>query len=340
MLDAAVGRSPAAPSERRHTTVAAVHSPACALPANVVGNAGIAATLGVDEHWIVKRTGVTERRHARPEERLSDLATEAGRGALERAGLAPEEIDLVLVATSTPDELMPNAAPLVAHALGARRAGAFDVGAACSGFLGALLLAAGQVESGRARNVLVIGADVMARYLDPHDARSAALVGDGAGALIVAADEHGYGVGSGLMRTDAYGADLVHIQRDTQTFVMHGQDTFRFAVDALSTVTREVLDEAGRELADVDLFVYHQANARILRAVGARLDLPEERVVSTVEWTGNTIAASIPIALAAADAAGRLAPGSLVLLAAIGAGFVWGATLVGWGLGSAEPDAT
>jgi 3-oxoacyl-[acyl-carrier-protein] synthase-3 len=322
---------PEAGAVRQHAG-AAIHSVAAALPEGVVENAPIAERLGVDERWIVKRTGVSSRRRAAPDARLADLAVRAGQSALDRADLAAGDVDLVLVATSTADDLMPNAAPLVADALGAKRAGAFDVGAACHGFLGALTLAAGQAESGRIDHALVIGADVMSRYVDADDPRSAALIGDGAGALVVSRHENGRGVGPTLMRVDGHGAELVHMRRTTSTFVMEGQGTFRFAVEALASSTQELLEETGRSLDDVDLFVYHQANSRILSAVGARLDLPPEKVINTVAWTGNTIAASIPVALADADAQGRLGQGTRLLLGAIGAGFVWGTMLAEWGL--------
>jgi 3-oxoacyl-[acyl-carrier-protein] synthase-3 len=302
-----------------------------ALPAGVVSNREIAARLGVTERWIESRTGVLERRSAAADERLSDLATRAGRDALDRAGMTASAIDLVVVATCSADESVPAAAPLVAGALGADRAGAFDVNAACTGFLAALDLACAQVESGRVANALVIGAEVMSRLVNPSDRRTAALFGDGAGAVLVEGSGSAR-VGPTVLRSDASGAP--HIRTDgheRRTLEMDGHETFKAAVARLSEVTLEALAAAEQELGDVDLYVYHQANGRILSAVGEKLGLPTERVVNAIGSLGNTSAASIPLALAAAERDGRLVAGSRVLLAAFGAGFTWGATTLTWG---------
>jgi 3-oxoacyl-[acyl-carrier-protein] synthase-3 len=318
----------------RGATVTAVGS---ALPAGVVSSAAIAARLGVTERWIESRTGVLERRSASADERLSDLATRAGRDALERAGIDAAAIDLVVVATCTADEAVPAAAPLVAGVLGATRAGAFDVNAACTGFLAALDLACAQVESGRVANALVIGADIMSRLVNPTDRRTAALFGDGAGAVLVEASPGATCVGPTVLRSDASGAP--HIRSDghaRETLQMDGHETFKAAVARLSEVTLEALAAAEQDLADTDLFVYHQANGRILSAVGEKLGLPPEKVVNAIGSLGNTSAASIPLALAAAERDGRLTPGARVLLAAFGAGFTWGATTLSWG---SAPDA-
>lgn len=311
------------------TRTAGVLACATALPAASVPTAAIAQRLGVEEDWIVSRTGVRARHVAAPGERLSELATRAGAAALERAGLEADELDLVLVATLTADELTPNAAPLVAHALGASRAGAFDVGAACTAFVSALACGAAWIEAGRARYVLVVGADVLSRFVDHGDRRTAALFGDGAGAVVLGAGE-GAGLGPVVLHQDGSQWERIIARRERGVIEMDGQETFRHAVARLSEVTGEALAAAGLELDDVDLFVYHQANARITRAVGERLGLDPERVVDCIAQTGNTSAATLPLALAHAEAAGRLERGAKVLLAAFGAGFTWGGAVLEW----------
>jgi 3-oxoacyl-[acyl-carrier-protein] synthase-3 len=311
---------------------AAVVGVGAALPSQVVPTSAIAERLGVTERWIESRTGVSARRFASSEDRLSDLATAAGRDALERSGVEAESIDLVIVATCTADEVMPAAAPLVAGALGADRAAAYDLNAACSGFLAALDAAGAQIESGRAGHALVIGADLMSRLVNPDDRRTAALFGDGAGAVVLAPVADGPSrIGPTLMRADASGAPFVRSGYSPASLEMDGHETFKAAVARLSEATLDALRLAGLALSDVDLFVYHQANARILTAVGERLSLPPERVVNAIGELGNTSAASIPLALAFAERDGRLVPGARVLLAAFGAGFTWGATTLSWG---------
>jgi 3-oxoacyl-[acyl-carrier-protein] synthase-3 len=313
---------------------AAVTSVGAAIPERVVPTSEIAARLGVTDGWIESRTGVRERRFAAPGERLSDLAAAAGRDALERApGIDASSLDLVVVATCTADKAMPAAAPLVAGLLGAARAGAYDVNAACTGFLAAFDLACAQIESGRAGHALVIGADLMSRLVNPDDRRTAALFGDGAGAVVVSGASPGR-VGPALLRADSSGAPFIGAGHQPASLVMDGHETFKAAVTRLSEVTVDALAAAEWALADVDVFVYHQANARILSAVGERLALPPERVVNAIGSLGNTSAASIPLALAAAERDGRLLrPGARVLLAAFGAGFTWGATTLVWGGG-------
>jgi 3-oxoacyl-[acyl-carrier-protein] synthase-3 len=310
---------------------AAVTAVGSALPARVVPSTAIAERLGVTERWIESRTGVSERRFASCDERLSDLAARAGLDALQASGLDPASLDLVIVATCTADEAVPAAAPLVAGALGATRAGAYDVNAACTGFLAALDLACAQVESGRAANVLVIGADIMSRLVNPTDRRTAALFGDGAGAVVITAAGSAR-VGPTILRSDATGAPHIRSEaHERETLQMDGHETFKAAVTRLAEVTLEALATTDQEPADIDLFVYHQANARILSAVGEKLGLPQEKVVNAIGSLGNTSAASIPLALAAAARDGRLTPGTRVLLAAFGAGFTWGATTLTWG---------
>jgi 3-oxoacyl-[acyl-carrier-protein] synthase-3 len=303
-----------------------------ALPSRVVPTSEIAARLGVTEQWIESRTGVRERRFASDTDRLCDLAAAAGHDALARAEVAADSLDLVIVATCTADAPLPATAPLVAGLLGATRAGAFDVNAACNGFIVALDIACAQVESGRAQRVLVIGAELMSRLVDPDDRRTAALFGDGAGALVV---DGAWLLGPTVLRTDAEGDSYIRSGYDRASLRMDGHETFKAAVTRLSEVTLEALAAAGLTPADINLFVYHQANARILSAVGERLALPADRIVNAIGTLGNTSAASIPLALAAAERDGSLQPGSRLLLAAFGAGFTWGATTLTWGGGDA-----
>ena len=301
-----------------------------AVPGRLVANREIADRLGVDEEWIAKRTGTSVRPWAGDGERLADLAARAAAEALERAGVAAGELDLVLVATSSPDEICPNTAPLVAGLIGADRAGAFDVGSACTGWLAALGMACGQIESGRAGHALVIGADFMSRFLDFSDRDTAPLFADGAGAAVVSRVHGGAeGMGPILLRSDASGAAWIRLERGGR-ISMQGQETFRAAVSRLAEVTEEALAGAGVDVGQVDLFVYHQANSRIIRAVGQRLDLPSERVLDYVDRFANSSTATLPIALAVAESEGRLKAGQTVLLASFGGGFTWGATVLQW----------
>jgi 3-oxoacyl-[acyl-carrier-protein] synthase-3 len=329
-------RRPAAWRGLRSALVASV---ATCMPETVVENSAIAARIGVDDAWIVKRTGIRARRIARTDERLSDLAASAGRLALHRAGVDAVDVDLVLVATTTADEVLPNAAPLVADAVGAKRAGAIDLGAACTGFLSGLMLATGMIEGGRADTVLLIGADLMSRITDPDCRGTAAVFGDGAGAAVLTATDTGGGIGPVTLGADGgAGAGLIVVDRDEALIRMQGQETFRHAVARMTQATRDALALAQLSLADVDLFVYHQANGRILRAVGEQLGVPEDRVIDCIAEYGNTSAATLPVALDYAVRTGRLQAGDRVLLGAFGAGFTWGAAVLEWGGGGIEPS--
>ena len=299
------------------------------LPEEVVPNDPIAKRIGVDDEWIVRRTGIRSRRRAAPDERLIDLAANAGAQALKDAQTDPDEIDLVLVASLSQDQLTPNAAPLVAHALGADRAGALDLGAACSGWLSGLSLAAAQVEIGRADRVLLIGAEILTRLTDYEDRKTAALWGDGAGAVVIGADGDG-AIGPVVLSADGGLADVITASHEERLLRVEGHETFQTAVKRLSEATLEALERAELTLDDIDLFVYHQANARILRAVGERLDLAPEKVADYIAEVGNTSAASIPLTLALLRDDGRLHAGQRVLVSAIGAGFTWGAGTIDW----------
>jgi 3-oxoacyl-[acyl-carrier-protein] synthase III len=310
------------------TRTPGIASIAAELPGRVIENEELARPLGIDSEWISSRTGVQRRRRAQGET-LVDLAAVAGARALALAEVDPAELDLVLVATFTPDQLQPHAAPLVADRLGASSAGAMDVGAACTGFLSALSLAAAQLESGRARAALLVGAELLSRVTDFGDRRTAGLFGDGAGAAVVTAGGPGQ-IGPVALRCDGGRAELIQATHDERLIRMDGRATFRAAVAAMSDVTQEVVSDAGLALEEIDLFVYHQANSRIISAVGERLGLPGGRVIDCLAEYGNTSAASIPIALSQAAGQGMLRKGSRVLLSAFGAGLTWGAGIIEW----------
>ena len=300
------------------------------LPEQIVNNLPISERLGIDDHWIEKRTGIRSRRHAMPHERLSDLATAAGKAAVEDAGIDAAELDAVLVATTSADEITPNAAPYVATAIGATKANAMDIGAACTAFVTALSVGTSMIEAGRAETVLVIGADALSRFTDFDDKRTAALFGDGAGAIVLG-NQDGGGVGPFVFGNDAELAEAIIARREDPVLRMDGHTTFNSATAALVNSTREAVELAGLTLDDVNLFVYHQANARITKAVAERLELPMERVADYIGDIGNTSAASIPLALAFAREDDRLHPGDTILVAAVGAGFTWGGAVLEWG---------
>jgi 3-oxoacyl-[acyl-carrier-protein] synthase-3 len=303
------------------------------LPVQRLATAELAERFGLSEDWIISRTGVRERPVAGSDERLSDYAARAGRAALERAGVDPAEVDLVLAATITQDELTPNTAPLVAHAIGAYRAGAIDVGAACTGFLSAAAMAAAQIETGRCRWVLVVGADFITRIVDWEDKRSAPLFGDAAGAVVFGPGGDGPGaVGPIVLGADgSETARAIVIEHSDRKIQMNGPEVYRHALARMAESTLEAVERAGLTLDDIDLFAYHQANARITRALGERLGLDPARVVDCIENYGNSSSATLPLALATAEADGRLKPGTRVLLGAFGGGFVWGGGVVEWG---------
>jgi 3-oxoacyl-[acyl-carrier-protein] synthase III len=309
---------------------AAIAGVGLAVPEQVRTNAAIAARLGVDEQWISRRTGTSERRVAAPGDRLDQFAARAAQAALAQAGLDAAGVDVVLVGTTSAEDMSPHAAPLVAADIGARGAAAIDVSAACTGFLSCLVMGAGMIESGRARTVLAIGADLLSRYLDEDDANSAMLFGDGAGAAVLTAAYGGSRIGPAVLSSDGGRRQLIRLARDELLIRMDGPTVYRHAVQLMSEVTEQAVAQAKLTLGDIDLFVYHQANSRIIDAVGQRLHLDPARVVDVVGTFANTSAASLPIALAAAQQDGRLHGGDRVLLAAFGAGLVWGGVVVTW----------
>jgi 3-oxoacyl-[acyl-carrier-protein] synthase-3 len=318
-----------APRRRRGTT-AGIFGIGAALPDLVVTNADLEQRLDTTDEWIVRRTGIRERRHLAPDEPLADLAAEACRLALEDAGRTGAEVDQVIVSTITPDRVTPGLAPEVARLIGAPQASAVDVNAACAGFLYALDQAAALVESGRASVVLVCGAEALSRITDHDDRSTAVIFGDGAGAVVVAGGDLELGIGSFVLGADGDQADLLYAESDERMLRMEGSEVYRHAVRRMVQASREALERAGRTVEDVDLFVAHQANARIIDAAATELGVPREKVAINVDRTANTSSASIPLALARAEEDGQLKPGATVALAAFGAGFVWGAGIVTW----------
>lgn len=310
---------------------AALAGAGMAVPEHVMTNAAIAARLGVDEEWITRRTGTSERHVAAPGQRLDQFAAEAARVALRRAAVEAADVDAVLVGTTSAEEMSPHAAPLVAADIGAQGAAAVDISAACTGFLSCLIMGAGMIESGRARTVLAIGADLLTRYLDQDDPSSAMLFGDGAGAVVLTSADGASHVGPAVLCSDGRHRQLIRLARDELLIRMDGPAVYRHAVQLMTSVTEQAVRRAGLTLADISLFVFHQANSRIIDAVGKRLGLDPARVLDVVGSFANTSAASLPIGLAIAQRDGRLHDGDRVLLAAFGAGLVWGGVVVTWG---------
>jgi 3-oxoacyl-[acyl-carrier-protein] synthase III len=310
---------------------AAIAGLGTALPPDAVGSDDIARRIGVEPDWILRRTGIASRRRLAPGARLTDLAIAAAREALADAAIDPANVDAVLVATATADEVMPAAAPLVATAIEAGNAMAWDVNLACTGFLAALEQGAALVESGRARSAVVVAAEALSRVTDHTDRKTAALFGDGAGAAVLTADGP-LRLGHSVLRADGADAGALLVDHADRLVRMDGQLVFQRAVAAMERCCREVLDAAQLDVSDVDLVVPHQANARITAALAERLGLPAERVVDAIRELGNTGAASIPLALALAWDDGRFPLRGRILLTAFGAGFASGATLVEIGM--------
>ncbi|MEA2148701.1 MAG: 3-oxoacyl-[acyl-carrier-protein] synthase [Solirubrobacteraceae bacterium] len=301
-----------------------------ALPEHIVTNADFAAYLDTSDEWIQRRTGIKERRHLNGSRSLTDLAVEACNAALADAGRDPCDVDHVIVSTLTPDRLMPGMAPAIADLIGANGAAAVDINAACSGFLYALDQAAALVESGRCKLVLVCAAEALSRITDRNDRGTAILFADGAAAVVVAAGDLEIGCTPFVLRSDGIHGDLLYASSDERLLRMEGQEVYRHAVERMVGATAEALTRARMTVDDIDLFVAHQANARIIEASARRLGVPEEKVVINVDLVANTSSASIPLALHQAEREGRLRPGATVALAAFGAGFVWGAGVLSW----------
>ena len=312
----------------RRSIIAGVGS---ALPRRQVTNAELSQTVDTTDEWIVERTGIRNRYIASDGETTGSLATEAARRALEHAGLQPSEIDLIVLATATPDQTFPSTATKVQAALGINDCIAFDVHAVCTGFLYALTVADSMLRSGSAGKALVIGAETFSRILDWEDRATCVLFGDGAGALVLSGGEGDSGILSTKLHADGRHNDLLFVDGGPSTtgtvgkLRMKGREVFRHAVVNLAQVMGEVLDGAGLSPDDVDWVVPHQANARILEATAKKLGLPPEKVVVTVDRHANTSAASVPLAFDTAVKDGRIKRGDIVVLEAMGGGFTWGA---------------
>jgi 3-oxoacyl-[acyl-carrier-protein] synthase-3 len=308
-----------------------------ALPARVVSNDELAQTVDTSDEWIRERTGITQRYFAGPGETTATLATEAARRALADAGLTIADIDLIVLATATPDMTFPATATLVQKALGGSGFPAFDVAAVCSGFLYALGTADAMIRSGMAHKALVIGAETFSRLLDWEDRTTCVLFGDGAGAFVIGAND-GADPDQGILATqlhaDGEHCDLLYVDGGPSTtgtvghLRMKGREVFRHAVTNLAQVLGDVLEKAGHSAADIDWVVPHQANLRILDATARKLGLPMDKVVITVDRHANTSAASVPLAFDTAWRDGRIKRGQLVILEAMGGGFTWGASLL------------
>ncbi|MEN3342500.1 MAG: 3-oxoacyl-[acyl-carrier-protein] synthase [Actinomycetota bacterium] len=309
----------------------------CRVPDRVVRNDELAQYVDTSDEWILERTGIRERRIAAPEEALSDLALPACLDALDQAGVGGDEIDLLIVATVTPDMAFPSTAALLADALGATDAAAYDLSAGCTGFMYALAQGYGMLAGGLARRALVVGGDVLSRILDWDDRSTLVLFGDGAGAVVLeSAPEKGF-IGFELGADGSGGANLwlpgsgSRLFDDPERYVkMNGREVFKFATRILVQSAEQLLAACGVSIDDVDVYIPHQANTRIIDHATRRLGVPRERVVVNVDRYGNTSSGSIPLALADAAADGRLRPGELVLMTGMGAGLTWGSALMRW----------
>ena len=302
-----------------------------ALPKRRISNEELAQKVDTSDAWIVERTGIKSRYIADDGETTASLATDAARRALEHAGLAATDVDLIVLATATPDQTFPSSATKVQAALGINDCIAFDVHAVCTGFLYALSVADSMLRSGNASKALVIGAETFSRILDWEDRATCVLFGDGAGALVLSAEETDGGILATKLHADGRHNDLLFVDGGPSTtgtvgkLRMKGREVFRHAVVNLADVLHEVLAAAGLSADDVDWVVPHQANARILDATARKLGLPAEKVVVTVDEHANTSAASVPLAFDAAVKDGRIKRGDIVVLEAMGGGFTWGA---------------
>lgn len=316
-----------------------------ALPKTVVTNADLEKLVDTSDEWIRSRTGIRERRVAQPGEAASEFAIAAGRQALEMAGVRPDEVDLIIVATATPDMIFPATAALVQDALGCKRAAAFDLSVACPGWVYAVVMAQQTIATGLYNCVLVIGADLLTKLVDWTDRNTCVVFGDAAGAAVLQPVSAGRGILSSVLGSDGAGGCHLHVPAggslrptspetvaNRQHFIkMNGQEVYKFAVRVMAEATGEVLAKAGLSTKDIDLLVPHQANIRIVDAAAKRLELDPSKVVVNLDRYGNTSSASIPVALCEAHQEGRIKDGDLLLLVSFGAGLAWGAIALRWG---------
>ncbi|WP_348624956.1 beta-ketoacyl-ACP synthase III [Paenibacillus peoriae] len=314
------------------------------VPEKILTNKDLEAIVETSDEWIVSRTGIQERHIAAPEQATSDLAYEAAIKALESAGMTAQDLDLIIVATVTPDMAFPSTACILQDKLGAKGAAAFDLSAACSGFVYGLATATSFIKTGIYNNALIIGADCLSRITDYTDRNTCVLFGDGAGAVVIGEVPEGRGfqsfdlgaegAGGSLLKLEAGGSRLPAsadtLENKQHYIYMNGREVFKFAVRVMGTATVDVLEKAGLSKDDIDLFVPHQANVRIIQSAMQRLDLPEEKVVVNVHKYANTSAASIPLALVEAAEEGRMKEGDRVLMVGFGGGLTWGASVLVW----------
>ncbi len=318
------------------TRRAAIIGTGSQLPRRVVTNAELAARIDTSDEWIVERTGIRQRYVAEEGETTSTLATEAARKALAAAGVEASDIGLIIVATATPDHTFPSVATQVQANLGIADGVAFDVQAVCSGFLYAVTVGENMLRAGSADRALIIGAETFSRILDWEDRTTCVLFGDGAGAVVLQAEDGERGILASALHADGRHRELLYVDGGPSTtgtvghLRMQGREVFRHAVVNLASVLNETLDRAGLKIDDIDWLVPHQANRRILEGTARKLGLSPDKVVMTVDRHANTSAASIPLALDEAVRDGRIKPGQLVILEAMGGGFTWGAAAVRW----------
>jgi 3-oxoacyl-[acyl-carrier-protein] synthase III len=340
--------APSARHQRLTGRPTTITSLATYVPPRLLTNADLERLVDTTDEWILQRTGIRERHIVDPGVATSDLAKEAALAAIERAGLTPQDIGLIIVGTVTPDMMFPSTACILQHKIGATRAWGFDLSAACSAFTYSLTTASQIVASGSVEHALVVGADVMSSIIDYQDRATCVLFGDGAGAVVVSATtsessggildfEHEIDGSGGPALCMPAGGSLRPPSHETIDQRLHyvkqdGQAVFKFAVRKTEEIARRLLDRNGLTPADLDLFVSHQANRRIIQSATERLGMPTEKVIINIERFGNTTAATIPLALNDAVCSGRLKKGNLVLLASVGAGFTVGAVLVRWGI--------
>jgi 3-oxoacyl-[acyl-carrier-protein] synthase-3 len=326
-----------------HGSAIAITGIGAYAPERVVTNDDLSQMMETSDEWIVERTGIRERRVAADDEALTDLALPAAREALEHAGVEPSSVDLVIVATVTPDMAFPSSAAIVADELGASDAAAYDLSAGCTGFMYAVAQAYGMLAGGLAHRALVVGGDVLSRILDWSDRGTAVLFGDGAGAVVLDRVAHGGFLGFELGADGSGGPQLylpaggsrapatAETVAGNKHFVqMNGREVFKFATRVLVSSAEKVLAECGKSVADVDVYVPHQANVRIIEHAAEKLGIPKEKTVVNVDRYGNTSSGSIPLALADAEDDGRLKDGALVLMTGMGAGLTWGSGLIEW----------
>jgi len=309
----------------------------CYVPERVLTNDEIAGMVDTSDEWISSRTGIKQRRVAAEHEAMSDLALPAARRALEQAGVSGPDLDLIIVATVTPDMAFPATATLLADELGSADAAAYDLSAGCTGFMYAIAQAYGMLAAGLAERALVVGGDILTRILDWTDRSTLVLFGDGAGAVVLERVEQGGFLGFELGADGGGGKELFLpgsgsriSENGSHHLLMNGREVFKFATRVMVSSAEAVLEECGKSVDDIDVYVPHQANVRIIDHAARKLGIPEEKVVVNVDRYGNTSSGSIPLALADASDDGRLKPGKLVLMTGMGAGLTWGSALIEW----------